>query len=135
MVSSTKEVIDYEADQRHAEIMKEQSKGVNTPAVNDEGGAVDGGEVNETLYRAIAARANYLAQDRPDTQVAAQKVSRFMSRHEAIDFTRARKLGRYLMDDNRVAFNYRLQRLPETVVVWSGTDFAGCRRTCRSTSG
>ena len=38
--------------------LKEHSKGVTTPGVNDEAGE-EQGEVNETLYRAIAARANY----------------------------------------------------------------------------
>ncbi len=64
---STKEGIEYEADQRHAEIivrdkgLKEHSKGVTMPGVNHDGGAVDEVEVNDTLYRAIAARANHLA--------------------------------------------------------------------------
>ncbi len=52
--------------------MKENSKGVTTPGFNDEGGTVDEGKVDETLHRAIADRANYLAQDRPDLQFAAQ---------------------------------------------------------------
>ena len=30
---------------------------------------------------------------------------------------------------------YNFQRLPEKVVVWSDADFAGCKRTRRSTSG
>ncbi len=141
MFSSTKEGIEYEADQRQAEIivrdvgLKERSKGVTTPGVNDEGGIVDEGEVNETLCRTIAARANYLAQDRLDMHCAAKEISRFMSKPESADFKRARRLGRYLQDDSRIVFNYRFQKLPETVVVWSDTDFAGCRRTRRSTSG
>ncbi len=61
-------------------VLKEHSRGVTTPEVNDDGGAVDEGEVSETLYRAIAARAKYLAQDRPDVQFAAKEVIRFMSR-------------------------------------------------------
>ncbi len=30
---------------------------------------------------------------------------------------------------------YKFQKLPARVVVWSDTDFAGCKRTRRSTSG
>ncbi len=72
VVSSTKEGIEYEVDQRHAEIivrdvgLTENSKGASTPGVNDESGTGKEGEANETLYRAFAARANYLAQGRLD---------------------------------------------------------------------
>ena len=95
VVCSTK--FEYEADQRHAEILvrdvglKEHSTGVTTPGVNDDGGAVDEGEVHETLYKAIAARANYLAQDRPDIHFAEKEKwahlqtrgRRFQESHEA----------------------------------------------------
>ncbi len=134
MVSSTKEGIEHEADQRHVEIivrdagLRGHSEGVTTPGVNDDGGVVDEGE-NETLHRAIAARARYLAQGRADIQFAAEEVSSLMSRPEAGDLKRARRLGRYLRDNSSVVFKYRFQEL------WSDADFAGCRRTRRSTSG
>ena len=84
--------------------LKEHSEGVTTPGVKDEAGANEGGEVNETLRRAIAARANYLAQDRPNFQFAAKEASRFMSKPEAGVCKRARRLGRYLKDNSRIAF-------------------------------
>ncbi len=74
--------------------MKEHSKGVATPGVNDESGTAEEGAVNETFYRAIAARANYLAQGRPDIKFAAKGVRRFMSKPETGDFERARRLQR-----------------------------------------
>ncbi len=40
------------------------------------------------------------------------------------------------MKDKRMVIEYNIQRLPEKVVAWSGTDFpAGRKRTRRSTSG
>ncbi len=39
------------------------------------------------------------------------------------------------LKDKRVAIEYKYQKLPEKVTVWSDTDFAGCRRTRRSTPG
>ncbi len=57
-----------------------------------------------------------------------------MPKPRAGDLKRAKRLGRYLKDKSRVAFKYKFQELPKTVVVWSNTDFAGCRRTHRSTS-
>ncbi len=109
-------------------------KGVITPGVNEDARADQEGDVNETLYRAIAARANYFAQDRPGIQFAAKEVSRFMSKPEAGDFRRARRLGRYLKDISRIVFSYKFRKLPEIVVVWRDTDFAGCRKTRRTTS-
>ena len=66
--------INYEADQRHAEILVEamnlqSSKIVSTPGIKESGG--EGTLCDQgTEYRAIAARSNYLAQDRPDIQFA-----------------------------------------------------------------
>ncbi len=39
--------------------------------------------VDEMRYRAIAPRADYLAQDRVDIQLAAKAINRFMSEPEA----------------------------------------------------
>ena len=68
--------IKYEADQRHAEIIIEAaglqtSNTVSTPGVEAEAGEGTPSEEG-TNYRAIAARANYLAQDRADIQFAAK---------------------------------------------------------------
>ena len=46
-----------------------------------------------------------------------------------------RRKTRYLKDNKRVVIECKFQRMPEKVVVWSDTDFAGCKRTRRSTSG
>eukprot|EP00973_Karenia_brevis_P000215 28347-Karenia_brevis.AAC.1 len=73
------EGISYQADPRHAEIIIEhlglkEAKIVQTPGVK-EAKTVDGdeeklGAAECTKYRAIAARANYLAQDRADIAFA-----------------------------------------------------------------
>ena len=62
-------------------------------------------------------------------------MSRFISKPEAGDLRRAKRLGRYLQENSMMVFKYGLQDLPNTVVVWSDTGFAGCRRPRRSTSG
>ena len=64
--------LQYEADQRHAEIIMrdmgvdESAKEVATPGVSSiEGGQVQGDQVRgESLFRAVAARGNYFGQDR-----------------------------------------------------------------------
>jgi hypothetical protein len=79
--------LEYEADQRQAEIivrelgLKEESTGVVMPGVSgrEEASKVrsDDGQFEEKTYRAVAARANYLAQDRAHIQFAAKEMSRF----------------------------------------------------------
>ena len=87
------------------------------------------------MFRAVAARGNYLGQDRVDMQFAAKEISRFMSKPEEQDWRSAKRLARYLKDNKRMVIEYKFQKMPEKVVVWSDTDFAGCKRTRRSTSG
>ena len=58
-----------------------------------------------------------------------------MSKPEEQDWRSAKRLARYLKDSKRMVIEYKFQKLPEKVVVWSDTDFAGCKRTRRSTSG
>ncbi len=68
IVDWTKEGLIYEADQRHAELirnqmgMKNESKGVNTPGVKgiSDDAAQDLDSHRATKFRAVAARANYL---------------------------------------------------------------------------
>ena len=68
-------------------------------------------------------------------QYAAKGMSRFMSKPEEQDWRAAKRLARKLKDHWRVVLEYKYQELPKKVVVWSDTDFAGCRRRRRSASG
>ncbi len=80
--------MEYEADQRHAEILMkdmgidEGSKGVVSPGSNGEGGQDEKGDKGESRFRAVAARRNYVSQDRMDAQYAAKEISRFVSKPE-----------------------------------------------------
>jgi hypothetical protein len=51
-----------------------------------------------------------------------------------LDWSAAKRLARYLKDKKRVFIEYKLQRMPEKVVVWSDADFAGCKPIRMSTS-
>eukprot|EP00973_Karenia_brevis_P012895 1749607-Karenia_brevis.AAC.1 len=74
--------ISYEADPRHAEIIVEHlelrsAKPVISPGskeLNDEKDDAALDKDKSSLYRAVVARANYLAQDRPDIQFATKEV-------------------------------------------------------------
>jgi hypothetical protein len=91
IVTSVEDGLEYEADQRHAEIiatetgMTDDSKEVVTPGVSVDDGKNTGEGVDGKLFRALAARCNYMAQDRVDVQFAAKEISRFMSAPEEQD--------------------------------------------------
>ncbi len=76
-----------------------------------------------------------MAQDRVDVQFAAKEISRFMSAPEESDVRRVKRMGRYLEGKKKAVSMYTNQAMPEKLVVWSDTDFAGCRRIRQSTSG
>ena len=45
------------------------------------------------------------------------------------------KLGKYLKTHSRSGYSYPYQDHPKELVVWTDTDYAGCKRTRKSTSG
>ena len=49
-----------------------------------------------SLYRAIVARINFLAADRPDVQFASKEASRKMSCPRHVDWAAVKRIGRYL---------------------------------------
>ena len=85
-------------------------------------------------FRGLAARANYLSADRPDCQYAAKEICRWMSSPTELAMTALKRLGRYLIGKPRLVFRYPYQDA-NTVGCYSDTDWAGCPRTRKSTSG
>ena len=103
-------------------------------------GLADGGEMpldaaQTTLFRATAARANYLALDRPDLSFCAKELCRRMSAPRQMDLLNLRRLCRYLLGSPRLVYQYPWQTPGQQLRVYSDTDYAGCIWTRRSTSG
>lgn len=93
-------------------------------------------EEDVRTYRTCAARANYLAQDRPDISYASKECCRHMAGPSRKNMEALRRIARYLKGRPRLVYLYGRQRGdPEKVEAFSDTDFAGCRKTRRSTSG
>ena len=88
-----------------------------------------------TMYRALVARGNCVAQDRTDVQFAVKELCRSMSNPTAGDWAALKRLGRYLVDKTRVKVRIPYQEAVRKLVVWVDTDYAGCRKTRKSTSG
>ena len=122
MLTWNKDGIHYEADQRHVEILVrelglEGCKPVTTPGAREETGkaiikdTADSDDVlldghGATMFRALAARANYLSQDRPDIQFAVKEVARRMSAPRAVDQQLLKRLGRYLAGSPRAQYKF-----------------------------
>ena len=144
LVEWTRGGIKYEADPRHAEIiwegvgMKEESKGVVTPGTkvkDEEGDEEELGREEATRYRALAARANYLAQDRIDIQYATKELCREMAIPTVRAWKALKRLARYLKEAPRYVLEFKRQGRVRNLEVLVDTDHAGCTRTRRSTSG
>ena len=86
-------------------------------------------------YRALAARLNFLAIDRPDVLYTAKECSRHMSAPINRDWEALKRAARYLLSCPRVVHLYAWQDMPSSRTLYSDSDWAGCRETRKSTSG
>ena len=138
---------EVEADPRHAELVieqleldKDKDKGIGTPGVSgadeeddDDDEALKGEDI--TRYRGIIARCNYLGPDRPDCLFAIKEGCREMSAPTTGSMRRLRRIGRYLKTHPRLVWRFDLQEKQQELIVKTDADWAGCRRTRKSTSG
>ena len=136
---------EYEADPRHGELMVEQLELMNAKIAATPG--ADGKEEEDTeedvelvgedatRFRAIAARGNYLAMDRPDLQFAIKEICREMSKPTTGSWRRLVRVGRYLKGRPRLVWDFAMQDQTDDVSIFTDSDWAGCRRSRKSTSG
>jgi hypothetical protein len=135
----------YEADPRHAEILIRGVAGAEralsapgTHSKDFEGPSAEAeAELPDAiarLFRSFAARANYLALDRPDLSQATKELCRRMSAPRAADLRALARVARYLVGAARVVYEYPWQSRP-VLRAYTDSDFAGCVATRRSTSG
>ena len=87
-----------------------------------------------TAFRAAAARSNYLSADRIDINFAGKEICRYMSKPGGVSWRALKRLARYLNGKPRLVYNYPLQKAHK-IDVYTDTDWAGCARTRKSTSG
>ena len=88
-----------------------------------------------TVYRALSARCNYLAQDRPYLSHSSKELCREFSIPNMSSFKKLKRLVRYLAGMPRIVYRYQWQKMPTHLEVSVDTDFFGCQSTRRSTSG
>ena len=133
----------FEADPTHVEKMLETArmadcKANTVPATKEEHPGEDAPLEGEQCraYRSAVARANYLSQDRPDIRFATKELCRRMAGPTLADWGRLKKLCRYLRGRPRLEQG-RVEQggAPGVIDVYVDSDWAGCQRTRRSTSG
>ena len=88
-----------------------------------------------TAFRALAARANSLAQDRPDLSYAGKELCRQFAVPTTDSLEQLKTLIRYLIRCPRIMYHFKWQERSPMLNVYVDTDFAGCRVSRRSTSG
>jgi hypothetical protein len=143
LIRTTNQGVEYEADPRHAEelIRTMELEGCNptvTPGVRETMDNVKGdtplGDEFVTTFRAAAARCNYLSIDRPDCQFAGKEVCRLMTKPTVRSWAALKRICRYLVGRPRLVHLFPMQEVG-CIDVYTDTDWAGCPRTRRSTSG
>ena len=108
-----------EADSRHVEeviatLGLERANTVATPFAStrdeEKAGQLEIQELERaeaTTYRAVAARLNYLALDRPDIRFAVTRACAAMSKPTNVDWAALKRIGRYLKGRPRAAALYQ----------------------------
>ena len=147
VVRWTEDGITYEADPRQGERLLlemglEGCNSVATPGLRPTTAQLEADNPLEpkthTLFRGSSARSNYLSADRPDLLFAAKEVCRFMSAPTELSLNALKRLGRYLAGKPRLVYDYRWQSvsgITSGITVYTDTDWAGCPKTRKSTSG
>ena len=162
VIQWTADGLTYEADQRHAEILikdleLEDAKPVATPGAREDvikashvivdrddlakndlddpnaGDLLD--KAAASRFRGLAARANFLSQDRADIQYATKEVARRMARPRDGDWSLLKRLARYLVGAPRLVYEYRWQSAEQQLEGYVDSDWGGCKGSRRSTSG
>ena len=140
----TAEGLNYEADQRHAEIIVEQlglsekKASISTPGIKvktDEDSDELLNPSQASMYRGMVARANFLASDRVDIQFAVKELAKDMANPKLSSWAALERLGRYLKRRPRAILKYHYQPATNMVNVSTDADWAGDQISRKSTSG
>ena len=86
-------------------------------------------------FRRGAAKLNYIAQDRGDIAYTSKEISKRMARPEVGDEVMIVRAVEYLRRYPRWVSTYGWQSAPGGLTAYTDSDWGGCTRTRRSTSG
>ena len=138
-----------EADPKHRKMvmealgLEESSKRLAAPGTKEDDktdkreqlGVGEKDPTQDTKFRAIAARLNYMAADMPDIQYACKEACREMSAPTEQSWRRVKRIGRYLVGRTKVEWRYPWKDDIGSWKVYTDSDWAGNVETRKSTSG
>ena len=145
IITYTGHGFELEADPRHAEMIVEQlgvtgPGGVTTagcqneePESPDKEVRLEAGDV--TSFRGVSARSMYLGPDRPEMLYASKEVCREMSEPSVGGLDKITRIAKFLHARPRVVWEFPNQERQTSIDVYVDANWAGCRRTRKSTSG
>ena len=87
------------------------------------------------LYRRTAAKLNYISLGHPQVAYASKEASRTMAEPRKGDLNKIKPVLRYLRSYPTSVYYYDWQEAPGLLTGYTDNDWAGCRRTRKSTSG
>ena len=86
-------------------------------------------------YRRLAARANFIAVDRQDIQLAVKELARGMACPKESNWMALLRLAKYLKKRTRYAIWFKYQPATKNLVASTDADWAGEASTRKPTSG
>ena len=147
-VELTERGIVWSGDSRHQQLledhfgMKPDTKVLSKNGYDDDPPAED--DANEELeieegkvFRGLAARLNFMAQDNLFLQFPAKEICKNMAKPRRHDFSKVKRVVRFLKGVGNVSlvFEWQTEAEARQVVVYVDSDWAGCKSSRRSTSG
>ncbi len=135
--------LEVEADPRQAERFVAQlgltgANPVGTPGVKTSVQDLENDDniydERSKVYQSGSARGNYMGMDRPETQYAVKECCRQMSQPTEVSLKALKRLGRFVEGQPRLVISMPFQELSQ-LDVYVDSDYAGCPRTRKSTSG
>jgi hypothetical protein len=147
-IRQTADGIEMEGDPKHVKILLDEWDMSSSKTVSSPGADIEKANIREkqdeergledkeaTIYRRAAARLNYMSLDRADLSYASKECSRGMAKPTVGDIVRLKRVLRYLKGSPRIVNTFKWQEPDSRLRTYSDSDWAGCAKTRRSTSG
>ncbi len=135
--------IEVEADPRQAERLVAQlgligANPLSTPGVKPTVQELESDDLiydeRGHVYQSGSARGNYMGLDCPETQYAIKECCRWMSAPTELALKSLKRVGRFVEGHRRLVMNMNFEDANQ-IDVYVDSDYAGCPRTRKSTSG
>ena len=132
---NTRAIKDVEIATRELSL-KENSRVVGVSIAKDDDDRGSDKELDwssASQYRGVVARMNYLGQEISQFQFVVKELGRGIAKPIEKDRGRLKKLVRFLKGCGRYMSHCCYQEAVNKVVVWTDTDFAGCKKGGKKT--